>query len=152
MTPQSFEKGMSRLRDQWPTSYGEERTKVIHADFKDVSDMVWTDAVTEVLATCRATPLVTELERAVEAARLREKESQAQRAQAQSIGDVMNNAARNGRSEMAKACMDAYDYFVKQKLDPHGDEWKGILIHLGKLCGMTPRQATERPPWNGRLE
>ena len=143
----NFDLHMNRLRNQWPGAYGEERSKVIYAAFKDVSGTVWADAVTEVLAICRATPLLPELERAVETARLREKESQAQRAQAQSIGDVMNNAARNGRSEMAKACMDAYDYFVKQKLDPHGDEWKGILIHLGKLCGMTPRQATDRSVW-----
>lgn len=148
MTPANFDAGMNRLRNQWPGAYGEERTNVFWNSFREVSSNVWADAVTEVLAICRATPLLPELERAVETARLREKEVQASRTRTSGgVGDVMNNAARNGRSEMAKACMDAYDYFVKHKLDPHGDEWKGVLIHLGKLCGMTPRQATDREAW-----
>lgn len=147
MTPQSFEKGMSRLRDQWPTSYGEERTKVIHADFKDVSDMVWTDAVTEVLATCRATPLVTELERAVEHARTREKEVQAARARTSgSVDDVMADAAkRSGRNEMAKACMDALEWKRANGVHNTDPRWREVLVHLGRICGMSERQATERP-------
>lgn len=149
MTPANFEAGMNRLRSQWTAGYSEERAKVFWASFRDVSSAVWADAITEVLAVCRAMPLLPELERAVETARLREKEVQASRSRTSGgVGDIMSDAARRGgRSEMAKACMDAYDYFVKQKLDPHGDEWKGILIHLGKLCGMTPRQATDREAW-----
>lgn len=70
----NFDLHMSRLRNQWPGAYGEERAKVIYAAFKDVSDMVWADAVTEVLSTSRAIPLIPELERAVDSARRREQD------------------------------------------------------------------------------
>ena len=143
----NFDTHMARLRNQWPGAYGEERTKVIYAAFKDVSDTVWADAVTEVLATCRATPLVTELERAVEHARTREKEVQAARARTSgSVDDVMADAAkRSGRNEMAKACMDALEWKRANGVHNTDPRWQEVLVHLGRICGMSERQATERP-------
>lgn len=147
MTPQNFDHGMNRLRNQWPGAYGEERTNVFWANFKEVSSNVWADAVTEVLAICRATPLLPELERAVETARLREKEVQAARARTSgSVDDVMNDAAkRSGRNEMAKACMDALEWKRVNGINHTDPKWQEVLVHLGRICGMSERQATERP-------
>ncbi len=147
MTPANFEAGMNRLRSQWTAGYSEERAKVFWASFRDVSSAVWADAITEVLAVCRAMPLLPELERAVEVARLREKEVQAARARTSgSVDDVMNDAAkRSGRNEMAKACMDALEWKRANGVHNTDPKWQEVLVHLGRICGMSERQATERP-------
>lgn len=147
MTPANFDAGMNRLRNQWPGAYGEERTNVFWNSFREVSSNVWADAVTEVLATCRAAPLLPELERAVEHARTREKEVQAARARTSgSVDDVMADAAkRSGRNEMAKACMDALEWKRANGVHNTDPKWQEVLVHLGRICGMSERQATERP-------
>ncbi len=142
MTPANFEAGMNRLRSQWTAGYSEERAKVFWASFRDVSSAVWADAITEVLAVCRAMPLLPELERAVETARLREKEVQANRARAESAAQVLENAAKkSGSTQYSKVCLDALEWKRAKGIKTESKEWEDVLVHLGKLCGMTRSQA-----------
>lgn len=103
----NFDLHMNRLRNQWPGAYGEERSKVIYAAFKDVSDTVWADAVTEVLSTSRAIPLVPDLERAVDSARRREQDRL--RAKASNVHSIRRGSSADemAAKKAMQECMQA---------------------------------------------
>jgi hypothetical protein len=144
MTPQEFDREILRLDNQWPKAYGPERKKALWPIFKNFSAVAFGDGVTECLLHYRQAPLMKELEAAVVDAEKRVRERRAQSAP-KSVGDVLDAAAKKaGNSEFMKVCMDATDWRVKNKINPESKEWQDVLIHLGKLCGMTPRQATDR--------
>jgi len=145
MTDACFDRELGRLRNQWPGAYQDERAKVIHKAFATVSDAVFTDAVSDVLATCRAAPLLPELEKAVEVGRLREKDKYAHRGDGSIMG-TLNGAAGRAKSEFVRICLDALDWKSKNGVKAESKEWEDVLVHLGKLCGMTRKQSLEREP------
>lgn len=71
MLEHEFEKQVCRLKDQWPSSYGDQRRLVLWDAFKDVLESDFSDAVTECLGTSRQAPLVVEISESLEKARVR---------------------------------------------------------------------------------
>jgi len=143
MTPYAFEVALKRLDSQWPRSYSDERQKLIYEAFKDVSDSVFKDAITECLMTCRGAPLMPELEKAVEIARGREKEAALNRNYGGSAYSVLQKASKHtsAHPETVKACMDA----LKYKLDknPGEKEWSKICDYLDRIALENSKRGKE---------
>lgn len=137
MTPKTFDVALGRLECQWPRSYSAERRELIHGAFKDVSDGVFMDAVTDCLLNCRATPLMPELERAVERARTREKEVRFQRGYGGSFASVLQDAAGANKGvdpEFVKACIDAVVWKIKTNTHHESKEWQDILTYIDRMA------------------
>jgi hypothetical protein len=71
MTPQEFQSQVNRLESQWPHSYGEERKALLWAAFSDVGVLEFKEAVSSCIANLRGAPLLDELSKAVETAKVR---------------------------------------------------------------------------------
>lgn len=127
-----FTEQMKRLAEVYgERAYPKERMTILWNCFRDVTDTVFTDSVTELIGSCRSMPLMKEFEAAVEVARTREKESHYQRGKA-SIFDAMEDAAeKTPNKDLAKVCCD----LVRWKMDsrPAEDEWQETLKILDKL-------------------
>lgn len=77
MEKTDFNSQIERLCSQWPSSYGPERRAILYQAFKDVSTQTFTDAVTDCIANGRSAPLVSELQKSVELAKVRESQGRA---------------------------------------------------------------------------
>lgn len=104
---------IERLETQWPNSYGEERKAILWVAFKDTSNAVFAEAVSECIASHRAAPLLPDLSKAVEIAKTREN---SYRGGAGSVWGVVQQAAKQNKSaspEFVKACTK----LLREKLD-----------------------------------
>lgn len=66
-----FDVQMLRLKDQWPSSYSDERMKLMWQAFKDVGYQDFKEAVDDLLMTQRGAPLLDEISKAVQQAKNR---------------------------------------------------------------------------------
>lgn len=66
-----FDVQMLRLKDQWPSSYSDERMKLMYQVFKDVGYQDFKEAIDDLLMTQRGAPLVDEITKAVQLAKNR---------------------------------------------------------------------------------
>lgn len=66
-----FDAQIQRLRDQWPSAYGEERIKLFWIALKDVGYQDFKEAIDELLMTQRGAPLLEEISKAVQLAKNR---------------------------------------------------------------------------------
>lgn len=71
MERSEFENQMTRLKNQWPTAYSEERLKLFWHAFKDVGGLDFKEAIDELLMTQRGAPLLEEISKAVQLAKNR---------------------------------------------------------------------------------
>lgn len=66
-----FDAQIQRLRDQWPSAYGEERIKLFWVALKDVGYQDFKEAIDDLLMTQRGAPLLEEISKAVQLAKNR---------------------------------------------------------------------------------
>lgn len=66
-----FDAQIQRLRDQWPSAYGEERIKLFWIALKDVGYQDFKEAIDDLLMTQRGAPLLEEISKAVQLAKNR---------------------------------------------------------------------------------
>lgn len=114
MNENEFEAQIKRLRTQWPNSYGSERMEGLWSAFKGVSSSVFGEAISDCIANQRSAPLLSELSKAVETAKVRESSFRFDRSH--SPLDAMQGAADSNKTadpEFVKACMK----LLKDKLD-----------------------------------
>lgn len=72
MERSQFNSQIERLKDQWPNSYGDERKALLYNAFRNCSDSSFSSAISECIARHRSAPLLDELSKAVEIAKVEE--------------------------------------------------------------------------------
>lgn len=111
-----FNAQIGRLRTQWPNSYGAERTISLFEAFKDVSNTTFAEAISDCIANSRNAPLLTELTKAVEIAKVRENSYRGGNFTFQS---TLTKAATNNRvadPDFVKACVKLNNDFQAKKI------------------------------------
>jgi len=112
-----FEAQMARLKNQWPTSYSDERLMLLWQAFKDVGGQDFKEAVDEILMTQRSAPLLDEISKAVNLAKKRFYERQ--QAKDASIMGMMHQAAEvNDTADPAfvEDCLNLLDQLLTKKI------------------------------------
>lgn len=117
MERSEFEIQMGRLKSQWPTSYSEERMKLLWQAFKDVGGSDFKEAIDDLLMTQRGAPLLEEISKAVQLAKNRYFERL--RAKDASILGMMHQAAEvNTTADPAFVadCLNLLDQLLTKKI------------------------------------
>ena len=65
MTVEKFELEMNRLKKQWPSTYSAERLGLLFKAYRSTPDSIFERAVTKLLLTQRAAPLIEAFEKAI---------------------------------------------------------------------------------------
>lgn len=129
MTPDEFQAGVDRLKNQFPSSYGDERVKVIYRAVKRELGAVWMDAVSDLLASQRMAPMLPEIERALDEAASRHRAA----SNATPLSVLQNASQKTSASpELIKFCLEALRY--KQEKKPSSEEWEAIMSQMDNFA------------------
>lgn len=136
MERELFTNQMKRLAETYgEKAYPKERMALLWNAFRHESDEAFTDAVSELIVTCRSMPMLKEFEGAVDSARARHRPS-AGGTLAKILGDAAQKSAAS--PEVKEICMKAINYRLNNKVSP--DEWAKILSQVDAVVKETKRQ------------
>lgn len=135
-----FDEQIKRLQSQWPTGFGSERKKELWRVFKDVPNFDFRDAVSYLLLSCRSCPLVDEIDKAVERAKLNYfQQKKMEEAKYSSVLDSLNQNGRWADKEFVAKCEELYESLRLKKITLE-QFYQGcdLLDQASKMFGKKP--------------
>lgn len=118
MTAAEFEIQLKRLQTQWKSGFGDEKRVLIWNAFQSVSQSAFSEAVSELIGNHRGgAPIINDLERAVNIAKMRENQPRFNRAGG--FDTLLAEAAQKDHTtdkEFIRACREHYENFRTGKI------------------------------------
>jgi hypothetical protein len=120
MDSRQFEAQMGRLRSQWPSFYGADRTARIYSAFREMEGATFTQIVDLAIDRYRAAPLLEDLSKLEHDVRRRQSEERASAGMREmGLVDVLDKAQRNTRladPAFVKACRSHLNSFLDRRI------------------------------------
>jgi hypothetical protein len=148
MQESTFQTHIKRLQANWgEQNYRLERVRELWKIFQNENGDDFRDAVSDLLLTQRAAPMLPELSKAVEAAKLRRTQLEARGLSGGFAGQVIDAAKANKRAdpEIVKACMKLLKDKVFKRLTPEQFE-QGCDLLAKVADGISPETRARSVP------
>lgn len=147
MTKETFQKQIERLQANYrETDYKEERVALFWRALEKTDDHVFTEAIDELIANKRSSPMLQEISEAVDEARRRDAERRAiwarddaaKRGRGGIMGVLEDLADRESLGGFARDCIAMLKDKIDRKLPADSDEWQGKLALLDEAARQMP--------------